>query len=134
MKLARKPLFGMIALGAALAMPVAFAQEADATAQEPTTTTQDPTAAPQAEPATAGQQLTWADLDVDGNGTLSKQEASNVNSLAQVFDEADAGANTPPLIVLEAGSITTLNILYTQNMAAKASVNDWNKGTEHTFQ
>ena len=44
-----------------------------------------------------------------------------------VFDEADAGANTPPLIVLEAGSITTLNILYTQNMAAKASVNDWNK-------
>ena len=51
-----------------------------------------------------------------------------------VFDEADAGANTPPLIVLEAGSITTLNILYTQNMAAKASVNDWNKGTEHTFQ
>ncbi|MCA0394311.1 MAG: EF-hand domain-containing protein [Proteobacteria bacterium] len=93
MKLARKPLFGMIALGAALAMPVAFAQEADATAQEPTTTTQDPTAAPQAEPATAGQQLTWADLDVDGNGTLSKQEASNVNSLAQVFDEADADQN-----------------------------------------
>ena len=51
-----------------------------------------------------------------------------------MFDEADAGANTPPLIVLEAGSITTLNILYTQSMAAKASVNDWNKGTEHTFQ
>ena len=52
MKLARKPLFGLIALSAALAMPVAFAQEADATAQDPqdpTTTTQDPTAAPRLE-------------------------------------------------------------------------------------
>ena len=51
-----------------------------------------------------------------------------------VFDEADADANTPPSIVLEAGKTTTLNIIYTQSMAAKASVNDWDKGTEHTFQ
>ena len=51
-----------------------------------------------------------------------------------VFDEADANANTPPSIVLEAGKTTTLNIIYTQSMAAKASVNDWDKGTEHTFQ
>lgn len=51
-----------------------------------------------------------------------------------VFDEADADTNTPPSIVLEAGKTTTLNIIYTQSMAAKASVNDWNKGTEHTFQ
>ena len=28
----------------------------------------------------------------------------------------------------------SLSSLYTQSMAAKASVNDWNKGTEHTFQ
>ena len=49
-----------------------------------------------------------------------------------VFDDADA--NTPPSIVLEAGKTTTLNIIYTQSMAAKASVNDWDKGTEHTFQ
>ena len=51
-----------------------------------------------------------------------------------VFDEADANANTPPSIVLEAGKTTTLNIIYTQSMAAKASVKDWDKGTEHTFQ
>ncbi len=94
MKHARKPLFGLIALSAALAMPVAFAQEADATAQDPqdpTTATQDPAAAPAAQPES--QPLTWADLDVDGNGTLSKQEASNVQSLAQVFDDADTDKN-----------------------------------------
>ncbi|WP_195639860.1 fimbrillin family protein [Bacteroides stercoris] len=66
--------------------------------------------------------------------TFSIKEPDGSEKDIVVFDEADAGANTPPLIVLEAGSITTLNILYTQSMAAKASVNDWNKGTEHTFQ
>ncbi len=66
--------------------------------------------------------------------TFSIKEPDGSEKDIVVFDEADVGANTPPLIVLEAGSITTLNILYTQNMAAKASVNDWNKGTEHTFQ
>ena len=93
MKHARKPLFGLIALSAALAMPVAFAQEADATAQDPTTTTQDPTTAPAPTAQPESQPLTWADLDVDGNGTLSKQEASNVQSLAQAFDDADADKN-----------------------------------------
>ena len=93
MKHARKPLMGLIALGAALAMPVAFAQDANATAQDPTTTTQDPTAAPAPTAQPESQPLTWADLDVDGNGTLSKQEAGNVQSLAQVFDEADTDKN-----------------------------------------
>jgi len=93
MKNARKPLFGLIALGAALAMPMAFAQDPTATeptAQDPTSqypTSQDPTQSPA--PATEQQPLTWADLDVDGNGTLSKTEAGNLQSLAQVFDEAD---------------------------------------------
>jgi len=89
MKNARKPLFGLIALGAALAMPMAFAQ--DPTAAEPPTaqdpTTEYPTQSPA--PAAEQQPLTWADLDVDGNGTLSKTEAGNLPSLAQVFDEAD---------------------------------------------
>ena len=50
-----------------------------------------PAPAPQAAPeASPSQPLTWADLDVDGNGNLSKQEASNVQSLAQAFDNADA--------------------------------------------
>jgi hypothetical protein len=87
MKNARKPLAGLIALGAALAMPMAFAQ--DATTPAP----QDPAAQAQATQSTApaaGQQpLTWADLDVDGNGTLSKSEAGNLAQLAQVFDQAD---------------------------------------------
>lgn len=51
-----------------------------------------------------------------------------------VFDEAGNGTANPPTIKLEAGKTTTLNIIYTQSMAAKASVNDWDKGTEHTFQ
>lgn len=88
MKNARKPLTAMIALGAALAMPMAFAQEATS----PTPTTQD--APTQSSAPTSGQQpLTWADLDVDGNGTLSQAEAGNLAQLAQVFTEADADGN-----------------------------------------
>ncbi|MCW5581937.1 MAG: EF-hand domain-containing protein [Luteimonas sp.] len=92
MKHVRKPLFGLIALGAALAMPVAFAQEAEAAAQDPVATAQDPATAP-TDQSRQGQSLTWADLDVDGNGTLSRQEAGNVQSLAQAFDDADADSN-----------------------------------------
>ncbi|TYT27619.1 EF-hand domain-containing protein [Luteimonas viscosa] len=100
MKIARKPLFGMIALGAALAMPMAFAQEATTPApQDPTAptapTTTAPTTAPtqSTAPATEQQPLTWADVDVDGSGTLSKTEAAAVPALAQVFDDADADSN-----------------------------------------
>lgn len=92
MKHARKPLFGLIALSAALAMPAAFAQDASTAAQDPATT-QDPATAPQPAAQPESQSLTWADLDVDGNGTLSKVEAGNVQSLAQVFDDADADKN-----------------------------------------
>ena len=83
MKNARKPLAGLIALGAALAIPMAFAQDP--------TATHDPQPQEYTTPEDASAQpLTWADLDVDGNGTLSREEAANVASLAQVFDEADA--------------------------------------------
>lgn len=92
---ARKPLAGLIALGAALAIPMAFAQDAATTAQDPATTAeptaQEATPTPQTTPeAAASKPMTWADLDADGNGNLSKTEASNVQSLAQVFDDADA--------------------------------------------
>ena len=90
MKNARKPLFGLIALGAALAMPAAFAQDA-ATAAPQDPAAQPPTTQPA--PAAEQQPLTWADLDVDGNGTLSKTEAGGLPSLAQVFDEADGDSN-----------------------------------------
>lgn len=82
MKNARKPLSALIALGAALAIPAAFAQET--TAPPPTDPTQSTA------PAAEQQPLTWADLDVDGNGTLSQTEASGLQQLAQVFSQADA--------------------------------------------
>lgn len=82
---ARKPLAGLIALTAAAAMPLAFAQDP--------TTTQDPTQAPpteQAAPAQPAQgQVTWADLDADGDGNLSKTEAGAHPALSTVFDQAD---------------------------------------------
>ncbi|MGJ4727672.1 EF-hand domain-containing protein [Luteimonas sp. SDU101] len=89
MKNARKPLSALIALGAALAIPAAFAQDAT------TPTTQTPTTAPtqSTAPAAAQQPLTWADLDVDGNGTLSQTEAGTLPSLSQVFTEADTDGN-----------------------------------------
>lgn len=93
MKNARKPLAGLIALSAALALPVAFAQ--DATTQDPTAT-QDATAqqaTPPATPEAASQPLTWADVDADSDGKLSKDEAQRIPSLAQVFDNADADSD-----------------------------------------
>ncbi|MEI2795071.1 EF-hand domain-containing protein [Pseudoxanthomonas sp. F11] len=100
----RKPLIALAALSAALAMPLAFAQEKteDAAAQaqtqqsEPTaeqatgSTTQSPTQSTQS--ATQGKQG-WADVDTDGDGAISKQEAAANAGLSQVFDQADANAD-----------------------------------------
>lgn len=100
----RNPLTLAIALGAVLAMPVAFAQQppTDTTGAPPTAQPQDPTtttddsAAPATtpgEPTAQPQQLTWADVDADGNGSISKSESAALPSLAQVFDQADADAD-----------------------------------------
>ncbi|MEL1262914.1 EF-hand domain-containing protein [Pseudoxanthomonas putridarboris] len=93
----RKPLIALVALSAALAMPLAFAQEQteDAAAQSETeqteqatgSTTQVPTQSTQS--ADAQGQQGWADIDVDGNGVISKQEAAANAGLSQVFDQAD---------------------------------------------
>ena len=91
MKNSRKPLSGLIALGAALAIPMAFAQDATTPPQDPATQGGDP--AQSTAPASSQQPLTWADLDVDGNGTLSRTEASSLPSHAQVFDQADADSD-----------------------------------------
>ncbi len=98
MKNARKPLTAMIALGVALAMPMAFAQDPTAsTTQAPpttdaaTTTTQDYAQDATAEaPQSQQGQVTWADLDTDGDGKLSQAEAAGLEGLAQVFSEVDA--------------------------------------------
>ncbi|MGO1894193.1 MAG: EF-hand domain-containing protein, partial [Luteimonas sp.] len=63
-----KPLIGLLAIGVALAMPAAFAQEADDFGQAPPTPTEAAPAAPQG-------QVTWSDLDADGDGNLSRAEA-----------------------------------------------------------
>lgn len=111
MKNARTPLVTMLALGSALAMPLALAQsavtpevraaekaamESAAAAQDaqstPPTSTQDTSAqdgtATGAPPA--GRQLGWNDVDADGNGTISRTESAALPALAAVFDQADA--------------------------------------------
>ena len=90
-----KPLVGLIALGAALVMPMAFAQTAptdDSAMQSQAPAAQ---AQPQATPESAAQpkQVTWADLDGDKDGSLTKTEVATVPALSQVFDQADADAN-----------------------------------------
>jgi len=87
----RKPLAALIALGAALAVPMAFAQDATTAPPHDPATHADP--AQSTAPSSTQQPLTWADLDVDGNGTLSRTEAGNLQSLAQVFDQADADSD-----------------------------------------
>lgn len=96
MKNARKPLSALIAFGAALAIPAAFAQD-PATQTPPTdptaTTAPTPTTPTPAAPTAEQKPLTWADLDVDGNGTLSQTETASLPALAQVFSQADADGN-----------------------------------------
>jgi hypothetical protein len=86
-------LTGLLALSAALAAPMAFAQSPTPTAQDPaqTTATQPASPAPQSDAAPAKK--TWADLDTDKDGNLTKTEAATIPSLQAVFDQADANAD-----------------------------------------
>ncbi|KRA46424.1 hypothetical protein [Pseudoxanthomonas sp. Root630] len=99
----RTPLIALVALSAALAMPLAFAQEKteDAATQqaqqtEPTadqatgSATQSPTQSTQ---SAAGGKQGWADVDTNGDGNISKEEAAANPGLSQVFDQADANAD-----------------------------------------
>lgn len=94
MNLVRNSMIGLLAAGAALAIPTAFAQDAAtgtqqaATQPAPTAQTQPAEAAP-----SAPKQVTWADLDSDKDGDLSKTEVATVPALTQVFDQADADKN-----------------------------------------
>lgn len=116
----RKPLIGLIALTAALAMPLALAQEttdSSAAAQTQTTDpqTQDATDAASTDAtstdttsatgaatqssqqatgsASAQGQQSWKDVDTDGNGNISKTESAANPGLSQVFPKADADAD-----------------------------------------
>ncbi len=84
---ASKLLSGAVALGAALAMPIAFAQSGPTEADQDATQSSAPQAA---QPEAAPKPVTWADLDSDKDGNLSKPETAPVPALNQVFDQADA--------------------------------------------
>ena len=84
----RKPLIVALALTAAMSSSMAFAQEQDQTAtqeaQQAETSTMNDAEAPR---------KSWADIDVNQDGSVSKDEAASVPALNQVFDEADADAD-----------------------------------------
>jgi hypothetical protein len=108
MNLTRKSLLGAFALVATLSAPMAFAQSqtdaaatsapaqpaasADASAQPAATATATSNDASAATPSSVSKK-SWADVDADKDGNLSKAEASIVPSLGQVFDKADSNAD-----------------------------------------
>ncbi len=105
MNLSRKSLIGTFALVATLSAPLAFAQtDTSAAEQAPPPTTSNeasmqsppPTTSNDAAAATtAGDpaKKSWADIDLDKDGKLSKTEAAAVPALVQVFDQADSNAD-----------------------------------------
>jgi len=108
MNFTRKSLLGAFALVATLSAPLAFAQSqtdaaATGAAAQPASPT-DAAAQPAATaPATSNDaaaatpgnvsKKSWADVDADKDGNLSKAEASAVPSLGQMFDKADSNAD-----------------------------------------
>lgn len=92
-KFPRKSLFAAVAVIASLSAPLAFAQQTPP-APPPPPAEPAPPATPAPAPAPAApQQMTWADVDVNQDGVLSKEEVAVVPQLAQVFDRADADGN-----------------------------------------
>lgn len=103
----RKSTLGLIALSAALAMPMAYAQSqaeeaAQPQAEQPTAPTESatPTDSAQGAATQPTEQATgaassdgkqgWNDVDSDKDGAISKTEASSNAGLSQIFDKADA--------------------------------------------
>lgn len=80
------------ALVASLSAPLAFAQSSTAAAP-PTdqAAAQDATAQPAQ--AAAPAKKSWADVDADKDGKLTRAEADSVPALAQVFAQADGDAD-----------------------------------------
>lgn len=88
---------GFLVLGMMAAAPLAFAQATPTTEQPPTETPSPPAVgAAEQQPAqstASGQGLSWAELDADGNGSLSRQEAQPHDALSSVFARIDADGN-----------------------------------------
>lgn len=94
----------LMILGMLAAAPLAFAQTQPTTATE-AQAEQQAQQMQQAQQATGaaqqqaqqsqggGQAMGWADLDVDGDGNISKEEAQRHTGLSSVFDEADTNGD-----------------------------------------
>ena len=83
-----------IALAACMVAPSAFAQDAAKTSEAQAAMAQPQQASPPAaDKAAEPARKSWSDLDVDQNGSLSSSEAAGVESLAKVFDAADANGD-----------------------------------------
>ena len=105
MNLSRKSMLGTLALVATLSAPLAFAQaqtdttSTDAAAQSSTPTDpamQSPTPPAtynDAAAATSPVKKSWADVDMNKDGNLTKAEAAAVPALGQAFDKADSNAD-----------------------------------------
>ena len=103
----RKSLIGTFALVASLSAPLAFAQSTDASAQAapPTETAAQADTATQGDAAASAstaasatataspEKKSWADVDADKDGKLTKTEAAVVPALGQVFDQADGNTD-----------------------------------------
>lgn len=100
---------GLLALSAAMAMPMAFAQEQDqkaadaaATTQAETKTTETASTHPTTATAETSAQSatdtatpkTWADVDGDKDGNISKTEAAAEPAVRQIFDVADSNKDS----------------------------------------
>ena len=79
----------VVSASAALSFP-AFAQSAG---QDATTDTGAAAAQAQTQAQSNGGGQTWASVDTDGNGSISRSEAKVNPGLAQVFDQADADSD-----------------------------------------
>lgn len=97
MKNARTQTAILVALGAALAMPLALAQSAEpppqaqeAAAEQAAQDVQDAQEAATTGAQAEERQLGWNDVDADGNGSISREESAALPALAATFDEADA--------------------------------------------
>lgn len=84
---------GLMALSAAFAAPMAFAQNNEAKTDPANPAAAQPAAAATPTDAAASTKKTWSDLDSNKDGNLDKTEAANIPSLQAVFDQADANAD-----------------------------------------
>ena len=104
MNLSRKSMLGTLALAATLATPLAFAQaQTDTTATDASMQQSPPADAAMQSPtppatyndaaAATPIKKSWAEVDLNKDGNLTKAEASAVPALGQAFDKADSNAD-----------------------------------------